>query len=315
MINGHGDDIYKYPDIRINFSSNICQHTDLTALKQHLAERFGVVSNYPEPEPWTLQRAIARKLGIGEDCVLVTNGVTDAIYLIAQTFSYLPFRTIHPTFSEYDDACRMYGMRQGQGGLVWLCSPNNPDGRIHRLRATSEAELLVIDQAYECYTQAETMSPRQAISNGHTILLHSMTKTYAVPGLRLGYLTAAPAIIDKLRHHLRPWAVNALAIEAGLFLLEHDELIVKPNLEEAQRVYRCLNRIDGIAALPTDTNFMLCRIERHTAAELKDYLAHEHRMLIRDASNFRGLSDHFFRIAAQAPEENDALIEAISHYA
>ena len=315
MISGHGDDIYGYKDIRINFSSNICQHADHSALRQHLAEQFDVISNYPEPEPWTLERAIARKLGIDEDCVLVTNGATDAIYLIAQTFAHLPFRSIHPTFSEYDDACRMFGLREGHGGLVWLCCPNNPDGRVYREQMVDDAKLLVIDQAYACYTQAALMTPQQSVSNGRTILLHSMTKTYAVPGLRLGYITAAPDIISQLRRHLRPWAVNALAIEAGLFLLAHDELMVKPDLEEAQRLYGRLNGIDGITVLPTDTNFMLCRTERHTAAELKSHLALQHGMLIRDASNFKGLDEHFFRIAAQLPEENDALINAISHYA
>ena len=319
MINGHGDDIYGYKDIRINFSSNICQHADHSALKKHLSERFDVIGNYPEPEPWTLERAIARKYAIDDDCVLVTNGTTEAIYLVAQAYAHLPYSILHPTFSEYEDACRMFGLRQGSGHLTWVCNPNNPTGETrstdHIRQLSGDCEVLVDDQAYEHLTSLPVMSPQEAISAGNIIQLHSMTKTYAVPGLRLGYITAAPAIISQLRQKLRPWSVNTLAIEAGLFLLAHDELMMKPNLGEAQRLYSLLNRIDGITALPTDTNFMLCRIERHTAAELKDYLACEHGILIRDASNFQGLNEHFFRIAAQLPEENDALINAIRRYA
>lgn len=311
MLNGHGDDIYRYPDIRVNFSSNICQHADHSLLKAHLMARFDVIANYPEPEALSLEQALAKKLGIAADSVLVTNGATEAIYLIAQAYAHLPYRIIHPTFSEYEDACRMYGLRQGRGGLIWLCCPNNPDGSVHHLKTIDDDELLVIDQAYECYTQVRVMTAAEAVADGRVIQLHSLTKTYAVPGLRLGYITASPAIIRRLRTYLRPWSVNALAIEAARFLLEHDELRVIPDFAEAQRLNRLLNKIDGVAALPTETNYMLCRIEQCTAARLKEYLAREHGMLIRDASNFRGLNEHFFRVAAQLPEENDALLKAI----
>ena len=69
-----------------------------------------------------------------------------------------------------------------------------------------------------------------------------------------------------------------------------------------------------MSVLPTDTNFMLCQLDVSTAAVLKEYLAQEHKMLIRDASNFRGLTPRHFRIAAQTPEENDALVEAIKQF-
>ena len=59
---------------------------------------------------------------------------------------------------------------------------------------------------------------------------------------------------------------------------------------------------------------MLCRLEHHTAAELKEYLANEHHILIRDASNFKGLTPHHFRVAAQTPEDNNALVEAIKNF-
>ena len=85
-------------------------------------------------------------------------------------------------------------------------------------------------------------------------------------------------------------------------------------LAETQRLYRALNQLPMIQALPTETNFMLARIESATAAELKEYLATKHRMLIRDASNFSGLNEHYFRISAQRPEENDALIAAIASF-
>ena len=141
-----------------------------------------------------------------------------------------------------------------------------------------------------------------------------MTKTYGVPGLRLGYITAHENLTKVLRRNLRPWSVSALAIEAGKYLLEHDELICKPDLKEAQRLYFMLQQTEGIVVTPTRTNFMLCRLAQHTAAELKDYLARCHGMLIRDASNFRGLTSQHFRVAAQTPAENDELAGAIQSF-
>ena len=86
MIEGHGDDIHHYEAgmVRMNFSTNIYQQADHSALKAHLAERMDVINNYPEPEPLSLERMIAERLGISADCVMVTNGATEAIYLIAQ---------------------------------------------------------------------------------------------------------------------------------------------------------------------------------------------------------------------------------------
>ena len=313
MINGHGDDIYGYPDVRMNFSSNICQHADHSRLKAHLMDRFDVVGNYPEPEACALERALARRHQVGENCVLVTGGATEAIYLIAHAYSQLPYYVVQPTFSEYDDACRLFGLQRGRGGLTWVCNPNNPTGEVRRLADYRPCEMLVVDQAYERYTRQPLLQPRDTVDDEHVILLHSMTKDYAVPGLRLGYVTAAPAVIARLRRYLHPWSVNALAIEAGLFLLAHDELLMTPDLEEAQRLYRRLRALDGVAVFPTDTNFMLCRAGHLTAAELKDRLARHHGMLIRDASNFQGLDVHHFRIAAQLPSENDALVEALEN--
>ena len=75
-----------------------------------------------------------------------------------------------------------------------------------------------------------------------------------------------------------------------------------------------LREIPGVHVCPTSTNFMLCSIQQGTAAELKEYLLTRHGFLIRDASNFEGLSANHFRIATQLPEFNDELVEAISSF-
>lgn len=325
MIEGHGDNIYLHGDLRCNFSSNISPLIDTGPLRQYLATRLDVISHYPEPEARSLEVKIAEERGVSPEEVLVTNGATDAIYLIAQTLRHeRTFATGHPTFSEYADACRMFGYEEApKGGAVrWLCNPNNPTGEV---KTTDTVKVLsrrhhwlVIDQSYEDYTYKTLLTAREAIALENVIVIHSMTKRFAIPGLRLGYVIAPSAVIGRLRANSRPWAVNALAIEAGHWLLDHgiphyremmDELFAETRL-----LRNYLRGIFGIHVYPTATNFMLCSIKQSSAAELKAYLLDRHDFLIRDASNFEGLKPCHFRISTQLPEFNDRLVAAIREY-
>lgn len=331
MLRGHGDDIHNYPEIRSNFSSNIYPHADLTGLKAHLCEKIDLIGSYPEPEPRSLEMAIAREYGISADNVLVSNGATDAIYLIAQTAAqhhYKHFATGElPTFSEYEDACRMFGLTRQAGRekapqtVLWLCNPNNPTGTVYPQDELEyyarRYDLVVIDQSYENYTVVPIMSHLEAAESKNIIQLHSLTKTYAIPGLRIGYVIAPRQIIAKLRENVRPWAVNALAIEAAKWLLENKVSVVNDLhsfLAETQRMREMLNQIPGISAAETQTNIILAEMAVKTAANLKEYLVRNHHMLIRDASNFRGLSPRHFRVSTQSPEENDLLVNAIRQF-
>ena len=196
MIEGHGDDLYKYSGIVMNFSSNIYARADLSALQQHLCSRMDVIRTYPEPSALSLERLIARQFGISPDQVLVASGAVDAIYLIAQCYRHLgTCHVVQPTFSEYADACRTFGYHETPDGAVcWLCNPNNPTGNIlppDKVIALADAHhLLVVDQSYEDYTLQPVLQPADVVDRDNIIVLHSMTKRYAVPGLRLGFVTA-----------------------------------------------------------------------------------------------------------------------------
>jgi len=320
MIEGHGDDLYRYNNIKMNFSSNIFAGTDLSELEDYLCTRLDVVRSYPEPSAASLEEMIASECGINPDEVLVTSGAVDAIYLIAQVYrNEGTCRIMQPTFREYEDACRVFGYQEREdGALCWLCNPNNPTGDV---MATAEVlalaerhRLLIVDQSYEDYTMASLLQPADVVGSDNIILLHSMTKRYAVPGLRLGYITASAKVISRLREQYRPWAINALSLEAGKWLVQRGETAIPDltsYLAETQRLRTMLNEIEGIDVQQTKTNFFLCTIRQATAAELKEYLAREHGILIRDASNFTGLTPYHFRIATQSPAENDALAMTI----
>lgn len=324
MLNGHGDDTYKYNDIRINFSSNVYNHFCHDGLYAHLASRMDCIRNYPQPEPSNLEEEIAAIHGINKEEVMVTNGATEAIYLIAQAFSHASSVIIEPTFSEYADACTMHEHTITHTNsiedlkpqdLTWLCNPNNPTGHVipkatlEALMASQPETTFIIDESYAPFTEEPLVGCGPAANN--CIILHSMTKEFAVPGLRIGYLTGSAHLLSKVRKCRMPWSVNQFAIEAAHYLLAHRSdyaLDVKMLMNERKRMAMELEDIDGITVCQSDTHMLLCRVESHTAAELKDYLARNHGILIRDASNFHGLDEHFFRIAVQTREEDDQLI-------
>ena len=335
MIFGHGDDTWRFGDaIKMNFSSNIYQGADLSALKDYLASRLDVIANYPEPEPKELEGLIAEKLGIGSNMVMVTNGANEAIYLIAQLYSGWTSIIPQPTYHEYADACKMFGHiisydstdeleLLSQDRIYWICNPDNPTGNV--MLKTLIAYIIrkhprflhVLDQSYVDYTLQPMLEPREMQDCYNVMFLRSMSKKYCVPGLRLGYIVASPIIIDRLRNIRQPWTVNALAIEAGKYLVEHDPKILpdmKAYTEEAQRLKAGLEAIDGLMVMDTQTHYMLVNIDWATSLELKNWLVEHYGILIRDASNFYGLDDHCFRVAAQKPEENDALLDAIKAF-
>ena len=335
MIYGHGDDTWRYGDaIKMNFSSNIYQKADLSELKAFLASRLDVIGHYPEPEPKELEGLIAEKLEIPANMVMVTNGANEAIYLIAQLYSGWTSIIPQPTYHEYADACKMFGHTISyertddlevlpQDRIYWLCNPDNPTGNV-LLKALlayvirkNPRFLYVIDESYADYTLQPRLQPKEMMDCFNVMFIRSMSKKYCVPGLRLGYVAASPIIIDRLRAIRQPWTVNALAIEAGKYLVEHDPQLL-PNMNdyiaEAQRLKAGLEAIDGLMVMDTQTHYMLVNIDWANVLELKNWLVEHHGILIRDASNFHGLDDHCFRVAAQTPEENDALLNAIKAY-
>ena len=396
MIEGHGDDLYKYDGIKMNSSSNTNCYADLKPLEHHLKTVLAkAIASYPEPQPKRLEALIADRSGILPEEVCVTSGATEAIYLISQTFKGSRSVIPQPTFSEYADACRIHGhivsvgataaggyetrpyiddeQLQNSSGraaatggyetspyiddvqlqscsgratarvapTVWLCNPNNPTGKVipkdilEETISKSEGTLFVVDQSYESFTLCPLLTDKEAVKMGNVLLIHSMTKRYAIPGLRLGYIVGDKELLDRVRAQRMPWSVNSLAIEAGIFLtnnskyerpqgslgVKSEELRVKSYgrpqgspLQESQRLRNKLNEIPGIETFDSDTHFFLARLTNGKASDLKEYLARQHGILIRDASNFPTLDQSYFRIAARIPEENNLLIEAIKMF-
>ncbi|MCD8210185.1 MAG: aminotransferase class I/II-fold pyridoxal phosphate-dependent enzyme [Prevotella sp.] len=329
MIRGHGDDGWSYKDIRLNFSSNIYTKFDHSGLKQYLSLHLKDITHYPRPRAIPLEEKIAQNHGLNSQEVIVTAGVTESIYMIARAYSESHSFILSPTFKEYEDACLLSHHRvtiretlddiPEYIELLWLCSPNNPTGQcvekkdlLERIKNHPNI-LFVLDASYSFYTLQEQITLHEAVKIPNLIVLHSMTKRYGIPGLRLGYMVGNIPLIECVRKYQIPWTVNSLAQEAGLYLEDNkkDYLLPKEELnKEARRVSKILESL-GIKVYPTSCHILLCQLREEKALELKEYLAQKHGILIREASNFDFLSKRHFRIAVQGVKEDNILIDAI----
>lgn len=338
MLFGHGDDFYNSQnEVKINFSSNVWHGANLDKLKEHLNEQFDKLTRYPEPDAATLKRLLARRYEVKEENIVVTNGSITAFYLLAQAWKGAKSTIAVPSFSEYEDACRLHEHEitffstaddlselslEGQD-FCWICNPNNPDGKlIHRtellrLIAANRQTTFIIDQAYVAFTTEEMLKPSDILNNPNLILVQSISKAYNIPGLRIGYLIASPEKVKEINKYIIPWSVNAVAMEASKYILIHPAQFTLPirkwQRETAELIYQ-LGKLDGLEVQPTSTTFFLVRLKKGTAAELKQYLWDSYGILIRDASNFRGLDETYIRLSTQSTSENQRLIDGISEW-
>lgn len=336
MIYGHGSDIHQYSNIVADFSSNVWYKGIPQGLKEHLCSKIDTLIYYPEPDAGSLAEEIAQLHKLKKQNVLVCNGTTEAFYLLAQVFaqhqSYIPI----PSFSEYEDACRVFGhavfflnnnvdfsaIQLPASSVFWLGNPNNPDGKI---RKTQEIQALcekhpdsyfVVDEAYGdlCHGFVSMIPFVGKIKN--LIVVKSLTKTFAIPGLRLGYVLASADIIQKLLQIKIPWTVNSLAIEAGHFIVQHYADFLPDTvslLQESLDFQQQLAAIAGVEVQASVCNFFLAKLQHHTALQLKQRLMLQHGLLIRDAANFKGLSPQHFRVSIQKEEHNCLFIQHIKN--
>jgi threonine-phosphate decarboxylase len=333
MLEGHGDDIYLFKNIKYNFSSNVIYHGTPPALLEHIKQSISKISNYPSPTAHELNSLAAQHHNIESEQVLFTNGATEAFYLIAQQFRGSTARIFTPTFSEYESACVTHDITctfssrdtvpsRITEDLCFICNPNNPDGALLSLDylcniiAENSATIFIIDEAYiDFSSDAETVL---ALINkfDNLIVVRSLTKNFAIPGIRLGYLVSNPQMIENLLKWKMVWSVNALAIEAGKWIFnqkKQNSFSLSQLSSERDQFMKQLEKIPYLETVPTNTNYFLCKLIKGTSAKLKSYLA-EQGILIRDASNFRGIENEYIRLSVQSPEAINALMKALEQW-
>ncbi len=345
----HGGNIYKIAgelglpeDRMIDFSASINPLGVSKKVKETIRKGMDGLVNYPDTDTSILRQKIAEHYDIDPVTILCGNGSTELIYLIPRALKPEQVLIPAPTFSEYERACKLsrgeaaprpYELKEEnkfqlnidsfidamqECGMAFLCNPNNPTG--HLLDRNEVLEIagaakkskctLVVDEAFIDFVPEESVID-DVQNNPYLIVLRSMTKFYALTGLRIGYGVFHQNLIQKIKEFKEPWTVNNLAQKAAIIALEDsvyaDETfsLIKREKEYMENSFRKM----GIKYFPSEVNYYLLQIENATS--LVDELRNK-GILVRDCSNFKGLGSSYIRVAVKSHKHNGILLKELS---
>ena len=332
----------------IDFSASINPLGPPRSVVEGLTRRLqDLIEAYPDPSCRELKGALSRYTGVAVENILPGNGSTHLIYLLVRALRPGKAIIVEPSFTEYRNALILSGARidslllkeqrgfsllEGLDGLldllsrgtdmVFLANPSSPRGELLPLDVVREVACvaeregiwLVVDEAFIDFSEGASFA-QDAVGLERAIVVRSMTKFFSLPGLRLGYVIAHKRVIEFLSSFIEPWSVNGPAQLAGVLALEDQGFPVRSRRwlgQERGRLFEALSLVDGLTPLPSDTNFLLIRIDREGvgSSRLQERLFSK-GIYIRDCSSFYGLDGRFFRIAILGGEENDRLVEAL----
>ncbi len=272
------------------------------------------IVHYPEREPRDLQEALARHWNVQLESILLGNGATELIHFLSRTTRFESVTLIPPVFTEFHRAFpnARVGRASAGSGMVVLTQPVNPTGQLVPLDPyLNSSNALLIDESFLEFTghpsAAQLLGARPKL-----YILRSLTKFYALPGLRIGALIAAPEIIEDLRCNREPWQVNVLAEQAALAALadhDHSARTIEFVHSERQRLSEQLGAMPGVHPQPSCANYLLMALD-HPAASLLAHLL-THKILVRDCSGWPGVAfPSSVRVAVRTRPENERLLAA-----
>lgn len=304
-----------------------------------IALESAVIDRYPDSDSTELKRALGDNLNVSAANIIAGNGSVELIRIISSAFIDRgdTVSIVAPTFGEYEIACQIAGakivkfrlteddsfnlnvndfsefVRNNQPRVVFLCNPNNPTGQyisreaVEEILSHCDESLLVLDEAYINFAddpwRSLVLSERKNV-----VILRSMTKDYALAGLRLGYAVACSEIITPLRKVCSPWNVNSVAQRAGV-LAVNDALYLGQCQEDIREAKDFLRNglVDlDFDPLPSQTHFSLIKVGN--ATQFRQALL-RYGIMVRDCTSF-GLPE-YIRVAARAIPECEKLISAI----
>lgn len=329
------------PEEILDFSASINPFGPPAWLPGLLARFCDRLRHYPDPDCQELIRAASSRYAVPEPELVADNGTAEILHRLAPLLGLSRAVVPVPSYGDYQQACRQAGMEVirlplspetgftldwdlldaalSHPALVILGRPNNPTGRVdpgdalRRAASAHPESLFLVDEAFADFSpdMDRLLEDRPA----NVAVLLSLTKFYALPGLRIGLAAMDERLAERYREHCPPWSVNTLAQAAGARCLE-DEAFRRFTLErltpEAARLRNALCGLPGLHALPTEANFLLCRCTAawFTADDLVRKLL-KRRIAVRACTDFAGLDPGYFRVAVRLPEENDLLCEAL----
>ena len=335
--NPHGGDIYTHKGL-LDFSANINPFGIPEPVRKAAADSLYNCTSYPDPYCRELRKKLSEHEGVPEDWILCGNGAAELIYSFAYSLpKEKPALLVSPTFSEYQSALSAAGiaaehfMLDEKNGFVlddtiikvdfsrysalFICTPNNPTGITVRPELLAKLAQTGIRLFCDmCFIDLTATPKRYEISsmlrkNPNLVILKAFTKSFAIPGLRLGYvLCSDSAFMSAMSEKAPCWNVSIPAQKAGCAALDCGEWLsdaVKSISKERERMASALNSM-GIKVYPGEANFLLLYSDVNLYTRLL-----EKGILLRDCSNYKGLRKGFIRIAIRSQKENDQLLSAM----
>ena len=326
----------------VDFSANINPLGPPESLRAVVSRSLDRVVHYPDPEGLELRRVLAARHGVDSENIALGNGSSELLFALPRAGEWSRAVIPAPCYVDYATAAEQAGLDvfffplppeegfvlnwdrlasflRGEE-LVFLGQPNNPTGisldpvTIQNISRAYPSSLFVVDEAFLDFVPGLKSAFDPDIPN--IVVLKSLTKIFAIPGLRLGYALFSPQMAAAVSQVLPPWSVNTLALDVGAAFVGDDSY-----LEHSRELVTALRKElhDELAALPGlrvvsgQANYLLCRVERrdHNALSLSDALL-PLGVAIRTCSNYQGLDNTYFRVAVRSREDNRLLMQALA---
>jgi adenosylcobyric acid synthase len=347
----HGGNIYELSvksgvpiDACTDFSANINPLGPPSWLKEVLLRGMTQLVHYPDRLSTRFREALSERFGIGMETIVAGNGSTELMYALPRCIDVKKALIPVPSYGDYEDAARMAGLpvkllntreeekfQLNLGGLekklageskpvlVFIGQPNNPTGssldrdRLINCIQRFPRHIFCIDEAFADFIEDEISCLGEEMDN--LIVVRSLTKFYAIPGLRLGWLYTGRDLAARIRDVLPTWSVNSISQMVGArAVLDEGYRVRTLDLlkTERNRLRHSLEAIPAIQVFSGEANFLFGRLENTDAGVtvVGQYLEGE-GIALRNCGTFRGLSDRYFRVAVRTGTENDRLINLL----
>ena len=326
----------------IDFSSNVTPIGIPSSVKKILKKNIDNIKDYPDFSSSLVLSSLKKYTKLEKSNLLVGNGAIEIIYNFCFAFLSKKISVLIPipTFQEYEIAAKLSNCKISyfktmdlsknldlfisqipKRGCIFICNPNNPTGKLllksqllDIIKAAKKLSTIVFVD--ECFIEMVPTSNESVISYikkyDNLFVLRSLTKSFALPGIRIGYAAASNQIINILQKIKIPWSVNSLAQNAATTALENKSHLKKSNLiikRELNYLKNKINTLNGFDCYDSSTNFILIKT-KFDSTKLQQKLLKQN-ILIRNCKNFRGLDNHHIRVAVKSHKDNLKLVKAL----
>ena len=328
----------------IDFSANINPLGISEKCKEAMIDSLNNINVYPDITYFRLKESISRFEDINSNNIFLGNGAAECIFNVVRSINPKKALIPAPSFSEYkqavdsvDGEIKYHVLKESNNfnfdedfidditediDLVFICNPNNPTGTLTSrefiLKAIEKAKIvdaiIVVDESFLDFVFDEERYTLKNVINSYDrlVIIKSLTKFFALPGIRVGYgITSNMKIIKAIKKISVPWNINTVAVEGSIASLNDTEYIKKTRKymeEEKENLYKEIKLHKGIKVFKPSVNYIFFKLESNI--DLRKKLL-EKNILIRSCENYYGLDSRYYRVAVKSNSDNKILVKLL----